>query len=47
MITHQAVGVESPALLGDFAAEQFDKRCAVRIIAKDVLARIAARGDVI
>jgi hypothetical protein len=30
-------------LLGDLAAEQIEKRCAVPIIAKDVLARIAAR----
>jgi hypothetical protein len=47
VIAHQAVGVESPALLGDLAAEQIEKRCAVPIIANDVRARIAARGDVI
>jgi hypothetical protein len=39
--------VESPALLRDLAAEQFKKCCAIRIIAKDVLTRISARGDVI
>ena len=47
VITHQAAGVESPALLGDLAAEQIEKRCAVSIIAKDVLAGIGASGDVI
>jgi len=47
VIGHQAVCVESPALLCDLAAEEIKKRCAVAIIAKDVLARISARGDVI
>ena len=47
VIAHQAVCVESPALLSDLAAEQIEKRCAVPIIAKDVLACISARGDVI
>ena len=47
MIIHQAISVESPALLGDLAAEQIEERCAVLVIAKDVLARISARGDVI
>jgi hypothetical protein len=34
-------------LLGDLAAEQIEKRGSVPIIAKDVLARIAARAEVI
>jgi hypothetical protein len=46
-MAHQAVGVTSPALLSNLAAEQIEKRCTVPIIAKDVLARIAARADVI
>ena len=47
VISHQAVGVQSPALLADFAAEQIEKRCAVRIIAKNILARISTRCNVI
>ena len=43
MITHQAVGAEAPALLGDLATGQIEKRGAVPIFAKVVL----ARGDVI
>jgi hypothetical protein len=47
VIIHQAISVESPELLGDLAAEQIEERCAVLFIAKDVLARISPRGDVI
>ena len=47
MITHQTVGIESLALLGDLAPQQFQKYRAVLVIAKDGLARIPARGDVI
>jgi hypothetical protein len=47
VIAHQAVGAESPALLGDLAAKQIEKRGSVPIIAKDVLARIISRAEVI
>jgi len=46
-MAHQAVGVASPALLSNLAAEQIEKRCTVPIIAKDVLERIVARAEVI
>jgi hypothetical protein len=47
VVGHQAVGDDAPLLLGHDAREPAEKVEAVEIVAKDRLAVVPARGDVV
>jgi len=47
MVTHQAIGIELPALLTYLKAQQAQKLLPVFIIKENGLATITAAGDVI